>query len=72
MNKDQVKKLLDNLKTDKSPVLDKLHNKVFYESRKVLASPITSLFRKPLESGKVPAMWKVAEVIPIIQEMKKE
>ena len=71
VNKDQVKELLDNLKTDKSPGPDKIHNKVLYEAREVLARPITNIFRRSPESGKVPAMWKVAEVTPIYKKGKK-
>ena len=71
MNKDQVKELLDKLKTDRSPGPDKIHNNVLYEAREVLAIPITNIFRRSLGSGNVPAMWKVAEVDPVHKKGRK-
>ena len=64
----QVKKLLAKLKTDKSPGPDCIHNKVIYEAREQLLSPLTELFRSSIKSGEIPPEWKMADVVPIFKK----
>ena len=61
----QVHKLLSKLKTNKSPGPDHIHNKVLYEARNYITAPLVDLYRSTLDSGYIPQIWKVADVVPI-------
>jgi hypothetical protein len=48
INKDMVLKLLQNLKTDKSPGLDSLHPRLLFEIKESIAEPLSILFNQSL------------------------
>jgi len=45
INKDMVLKLLQNLKTDKSPGPDSLHPRLLFEIKEYIAEPLSIIFR---------------------------
>ena len=53
---------LSELKIDKSPRLDMLHLRVLYETRSMIAFPLSLIFNKSLQSATLPSDWKLAEV----------
>ena len=65
---DQVKKKLKALKVDKSPGPDGVHPRVLREAADELAIPLTMLFNKSLEEGRLPQIWKDATVTPIFKK----
>ena len=62
---------LDKLQTDKSPGPDQLHPRILYETRDVIAYPLFLIFRKSLDTGKLPGDWKLAEVTAIYKKGSK-
>ena len=61
----KVETKLASLKTSSSPGPDDIRPRLLKESSGVLASPLSVLFRKSLESGSLPEDWMMGEVIPI-------
>ena len=62
---EDVLKLLQDLKPDKSPGPDMIHPRVLKECAHELAYPLFRLFRKSLDEGNVPKDWKSGNVTPI-------
>ena len=62
---DDVLKLLQGLKPDKSPGPDSIHPHVLKECAHELAYPLFRLFRKSLDEGNIPKDWKSGNVTPI-------
>ena len=63
-----VKKKLDSLNCTKSPGPDKLHPRVLKELSSIIAKPLAIIFQKSYETGDLPYIWKVANVIPIFKK----
>ena len=66
-----LKKLL-LLNVCKSMGPDGVHPRVLKEAATVLVKPLTLLFKKSLETQKVPQQWKLAHVTPIFKKGSKE
>ncbi|KAK2145379.1 hypothetical protein LSH36_683g03062 [Paralvinella palmiformis] len=64
----EVEKELTKMKSDKSPGSDLVHPKVLKMCRQVMAMPLTKIFKKSMEEGKVPTSWKDANVTPIFKK----
>ena len=62
---------LKSLKTSKSPGPDEIHPRILKELANELSYPLTLLFNKTLEKGKIPAEWKIAQVRPIFKKGSK-
>ncbi len=62
---EDVHELLQNIKVGKSPGPDGLHPRVLFELADTIAEPLTILFRKSLDEGKLPLDWKEANISPI-------
>lgn len=60
-----VEKRLSELNPNKSGGPDGVHPRILKEARKALATPLTMIFNKSLDEGRVPEDWKVARVTPI-------
>ena len=60
-----VLKLLNSLKTNKSCGSDNISPRILKEASSVLAGPITHLFCLSIEEKLVPRQWKTANVIPV-------
>ena len=58
-------KLLGMMKKTKSQCPDDIHPKFIKESSKELAKPVSIVFRRSLDEGKLPEIWKIANVTPI-------
>ena len=58
-------KVLNSLKTSKSPGPDAIHPRILIELATELAPPLRMLFQRTLDDGKIPDDWKEAVVTPI-------
>ena len=61
----EVEAVLKSLKTGKAAGPDAINNRLLIELAQPLASPLCDLFNFSLLSGKVPDIWKQANVTPI-------
>jgi hypothetical protein len=66
-----VMKKLKTLNPGKSPGPDGLHPRVLKELADALAEPLALLFNKSLSEGKLPSMWKDADVTPLFKKGDK-
>ena len=71
ISSEEVYELLCNLKPSKSPGPDNLHPCILKELADLLCAPIAILFRKSMETGKLPEDWKSANVTPIFKKGSK-
>lgn len=71
INEQQVVKVLQKLKKDKSPGLDNLHPRVLREISSSIASPLTLLFNQSLQQGTAPEAWKKAQITAIYKKGDK-
>lgn len=65
-------KVLNSLKTSKSPGPDTIHPRILKELSSELAPPLRMLFTKTFNDGKLPDSWKEAEVKPIFKKGRKD
>ena len=65
---DKVEGKLKSLRSSASPGPDGFHPRILKELASWICHPLSSIFRKSLESGRVPDDWKVAEVVPIYKK----
>ena len=63
-----IKKLLGTLKPHKAAGPDRIKPLVLKEMRDSLAPILQVIFRKSLDSGKLPQDWKTANVVPIYKK----
>ena len=63
--KDDVLKILSGLRSNKSPGPDKIHPCVLRECAASLALPIYLLFRRSMDEGHLPQIWKDGHITPI-------
>ena len=69
---DDMLKILNQLKTCKSPGPDTIHPRLLKELAIELAPPLTLLFQRTFEEGTLPDAWKEAEVKPIFKKGRKD
>ena len=67
-----VLKKLRELNPSKSTGPDNLHPKLLKELATVITEPLVYIYRKSLELGELPAIWKKAIVVPIYKGGKRE
>ena len=65
---EEMKKILETLKTEKSPGPDEIHPKVLKECAEQLAAPMKVMFDLTMKTGKVPKSWKQAEITAIYKK----
>ena len=70
--KDAVKKKLQQLKPNKSPGPDTHHPRIFKEISDSIAEPLSKVFNKSLDEGKLPNKWKQANITPIFKKGEKD
>ena len=68
---DTVTKALDNIKMNKTSNPDSIAPRVLKEATYQISKSLAILFNKPLNSGKVPDIWKLANVTPIQKKGNK-
>ena len=62
---------IDRLKKTKSPGPDDIFPRILKECREELSEPIANIFRKSLDTGVVPRLWRQANVVPIFKKGDK-
>ena len=68
INNELVLKALNQLKIDKSPGPDGIHNRVLYETREQIIKPLVTIMQSSFESSELPLIWKKANVVPIFKK----
>jgi hypothetical protein len=67
-----VEKVLNKLKVNKSPGPDGIHPRVLKEAKDALIMPLKIIFNRSLSEGKVPNDWKKANVTHIFKKGNKK
>ena len=62
---EDVKDVLQNLKTNKASGIDMVNHLLLKESANIITKPLALLFNKSLNMGRFPGQWKMANVVPI-------
>ena len=64
--------LLKELNTHKSCGPEDIHARLLSELVEFFSAPITELFRKSIEQGRIPKEWKLANIAPIFKKGSKQ
>ena len=64
----EVENVLKSLKTGKATGPDHINNRILKELSRPLSSPLCELFNFSVSSGKVPDIWKQANITPIFKK----
>ena len=62
---EEVRKKLEKLKENKSCGPDSIHPNILKVCHQELALPLANIFTKSIREGRVAAVWKTAEVVPL-------
>ena len=63
--------VMNSMNVNKTPGPDKISPRLLKEASNELSKPLTLLFNKTLQAGKVPHEWKLANVTPIFKKGNK-
>ena len=63
MKRKKFLSLLLDINPNKSPVPDGIHPKALKETAAILAKPLTKRYNASLQSGIVPDLWKLGNII---------
>ena len=58
ISEDKVDKLISNIKPSKSQGPDNFHTKLIKETADELKKPLTIIFKKSVDEGRIPEIWK--------------
>jgi len=67
-DEEDILKLLDKLRADKSPGPDELFPRLLLKTEHEIAYPLFVLFRRSLDGASIPTEWKRANVCPIFKK----
>ena len=67
----EVEKKLKNIKASGAPGPDRLWSKVLHDMADVLAGPLAIIYNRLMEEGRVPVVWRMANVCPIFKKGAK-
>ena len=67
LNETEIERRLKALKVNKSIGIDYVHLMVLGECAIAFAKPLVIRFRKPLIQNKIPNLWKLALISPILK-----
>ena len=67
-----VKVKLNQMNSNKTPGPDNFHPKILKNVVDEICGPLTSIFNKSLQEGKVPEDWKLANVTPIFKKGSRD
>ena len=56
------------LKASSSPGPDGIRSRLLRDSARTLSAPLSVLYRKSLDSGRLPEEWKIGDVVPIYKK----
>ena len=68
ISEDKVDKLISNIKPSKSQGPDNFHLKLLKETANELKKPLTIIFKKSVDEGRIPETWKKAIVTAIFKK----
>ena len=71
VTEEDIKCALKSLNVNKSKGPDGIHPRVLKELADQIASPLCKIFNRSIKEGKIPDMWREAEVRPIFKKGKK-
>lgn len=69
---EDVAKRLRSLDVNKSPGPDQIHPRILKELADVIAPVVAALYKKSIEAGDMPQLWKTAHVTPIFKKGSKK
>ena len=72
VTREEVKKKLVQLKIDKSQGPDKIHPRLLKELAHELSDPLTKIFNTSLKQGRLPTIWKRAQVTAIFKKRSRK
>ena len=68
---EMINEKLKKLNVSKSSGPDKIHPRLLYELSDQLALPLSIIFNKSINEGKIPKTWKDAEITPLYKKGKR-
>ena len=68
IDKERVIKMIEGLKEKSAPGPDQIPNKLLKELKNEIAGPLTMLYRKCMEEGKIPDEWRDSHITPIYKK----
>ena len=71
VDKDQVEKLMLNLKSKKSCGHDQISPRLIKDSTSILAEPIAKIINSSIKLGQYPTSWKMGQVTPLFKKENK-
>lgn len=66
-----IEELLLDINPNKSPGPDGIHPKALKETAAILAKPLTKIYNASLQSGIVPDLWKLGNIIALFKKGDK-
>ena len=62
---------IDKIKKFQSPGPDEIYPKVIKECKEIVSQPLVNIFRKSVDLGEVPSMWRQVNVVPIFKKRNR-
>lgn len=72
ISENEVSEVLSNLQTNKATGPDEISQKLLKETSNTLCNPLCTIFNRSIQEGKFPALWKLANVMPLFKKGDKQ